>query len=313
MKIISVSNNRKFITMAILVLLACQAAPADESASHQFMSLYSDGSVTPLMTIYIVNLAVVAALMILGWLVSLYRKNVTVVDSLWGLGFIFIAWSSWYQADDTYGRQILLVGLTILWGVRLMAYLTWRNHGKGEDPRYAKWRQSSGNRFWLTSLFKVFLLQALFLWVIALTIQAGQMSRQPSPLGLLDLIGTLVWLIGFIFESVGDWQLVRFKAGPENRNQVMDRGLWRYTRHPNYFGECLMWWGLYLITLSDPNHWWTVASPVVITVVLLKMTGIPLTEKLILEKRPGYREYIKNTPAFFPWVPKQREQYGESP
>jgi len=265
---------------------------------------------TPI-TLYLNNLLVVTGLMFLGWLSSLVRRNVTIVDSLWGLGFVLIAWLTWYQADGYWGRQLLLTGLATLWGVRLAVYLTWRNHGKGEDPRYAQWRQASGRHFWLTSLFKVFLLQALFLWAIALAIQAGQIGSQPSHLGFLDLMGALVWLTGFIFETLGDWQLALFKSNPSNRGQVMDRGLWRYTRHPNYFGECLMWWGIYCIALSDPGNWWAMVSPVLVTLVLLKMTGIPLTEKLIVEKRPGYREYIENTPAFFPWVPKHRHNHRE--
>lgn len=263
-------------------------------------------------TPYFYNLLAVTAMMVLGWLVSLYRRNVTIVDTLWGLGFVLIAWLTWFQIDGYTGRPLLLVILTTIWGARLAIYLAWRNHGKGEDPRYALWRRASGNGFWWTSLFKVFLLQALFLWVIALVIQAGQIGRTPSLWGLLDVIGTLVWLIGITFESAGDWQLARFKSDPANRGKVMDQGLWRYTRHPNYFGECLIWWGLFFITLSDPQNWWTIASPVIITLVLLKMTGIPLTEKLIVENRPGYREYIKNTPAFFPRPKKHTEKYHEN-
>jgi steroid 5-alpha reductase family enzyme len=258
--------------------------------------------------LYFNNLLAVAFIMLLGWLVSLYKKNVTIVDSLWGLGFIFIAWLTWFQTDGYWGRKLLLAGLTTIWGLRLAVYLTWRNHGKGEDPRYAKWRQSSGRRFWWISLFKVFLLQALFLWAIALSVQAGQTSRHPAHLGVLDLVGTGLWLIGFAFEALGDWQLARFKSIPANRGKVMNLGLWRYTRHPNYFGECLIWWGLFIIALSDPRFWWTALSPVIITTVLLKMTGIALTEKVIVEKRPEYREYQDSTPAFFPWVPKNSKK-----
>lgn len=264
-------------------------------------------------TLYINNLLAVIAFMFSGWLFSLYKKNVTIVDSLWGMGFVLIGWLSFYQADGVGGRQLLLAGLATIWGVRLSLYLTWRNHGKGEDPRYAKWRQASGRQFSLISLFKVFLLQAVVLWVIALPLQAGQTFRHPAHLGFFDFAGTLVWLAGFIFETVGDAQLARFKSNPENKGKVMDRGLWRYTRHPNYFGECLIWWGVFIIVLADPGKWWTMVSPVMITLVLLKMTGIPLTEKVILEKRPGYGDYIRNTPAFFPWVPKNHRHTAEKP
>ena len=255
---------------------------------------------------YLINLLAVTFMMVIGWILSVHQRNVTIVDSLWGLGFVLIAWLTWFQVDGFGGRKFLLAGLTTIWGVRLSIYLTVRNHGKGEDPRYAKWRLTSGDNFWFTSLFKVFLLQALFLWVIALAIQAGQASAAPAHLTLTDGVGAIVWTIGFLFEAIGDAQLAKFKSNPDNRGKVMDNGLWRYTRHPNYFGECLIWWGLFIIAISDTQLWWTVVSPGVITTVLLKMTGIPLTEKLSIEKRAGYQHYSSTTPAFFPWFPKRR-------
>ena len=210
---------------------------------------------------YLWNFLAVMALMMLGWVVSLARNNVTHVDTLWGLGFILIAWLSWGQHEGTAGRRLLIPVLTTLWGVRLAVYMHWRSHGKGEDPRYARWRQATGDGFWMVSLFKVFLLQAVVLWIIALVVQVGTAGAVPHRLGVLEAIGLSVWLLGFGFETIGDWQLARFKADPANAGRVMDRGLWRYTRHPNYFGECLVWWGLYLIVLSEPAHWWTVISP----------------------------------------------------
>lgn len=259
-----------------------------------------------LITIFGWNLAAVIGLMFCGWLISLIYKNVSIVDSLWGLGFVLIAWLTFGLADGFTGRKILIVLLTTAWGLRLSAHLSWRNWGKGEDSRYGSWRKASGDRFWIVSLFKVFLLQALFLWVIALAIQYAQTSSTPDHLTGLDFLGYTIWLIGFVIESVSDWQLARFKADKTNAGKVMDRGLWAYSRHPNYFGECLIWWGIFLIALSVPQGWWTVASPIVITVVLLKMTGIPLTEKMIVNTRPGYRDYIRRTSAFIPWFPKKK-------
>jgi steroid 5-alpha reductase family enzyme len=249
------------------------------------------------------NLAAVAALMICGWLVSIAHRNVTIVDSLWGLGFVLIAWLTFFLSDGFWTRKMLIAVLVTLWGLRLSAYLSWRNWGKGEDPRYGLWREKSGQRFWLVSLFKVFILQALFLWVISLVLQVGQMAAEPSSLTWLDIAGIMVWLIGFVFESLGDWQLARFKSNPANKGRVMDRGLWAYTRHPNYFGESLVWWGICLVTLATPGSWWTILSPIVITAVLLKMTGIPLTEQELIKNRPGYSDYIKHTSAFVPWPP----------
>jgi steroid 5-alpha reductase family enzyme len=251
------------------------------------------------------NLAAVTGMMFVGWLLSLIYKNVNLVDSLWGLGFVLIAWISFGLSEGYMGRKILIVVVTTAWGLRLSAHLALRNWGKGEDPRYGSWRRASGESFWIISLFKVFLLQALFLWVIALAVQYGQIPAQPAYLTRLDFLGVIIWLIGFGFESVSDWQLARFKADAANRGKVMNRGLWAYSRHPNYFGESLVWWGIFLIALSTPNSGWTVISPLVITAVLLKMTGIPLMEKTIADTRPGYRDYIRRTPAFIPWFPKK--------
>ena len=247
------------------------------------------------------NFAIVLTMMFIGWLISLPTGNVTVVDSLWGLGFVLVAWNTHFLSGGFAGRSALIAVLATIWGLRLAGYLSLRNWGKGEDPRYAKWREKSGDRFWLISLFKVFMLQAVFMWVISLVLQAGQMSPLPGRFVWLDALGVSVWMVGFFFEAVGDWQLARFKADPANEGEVMDRGLWAYTRHPNYFGEFLVWWGFFLIALATPNGWWTVICPLIVTAVLLKMTGIPLTEKTIAERRPGYREYVKRTSAFFPW------------
>jgi steroid 5-alpha reductase family enzyme len=254
------------------------------------------------------NLTAVILMMILGWFLSLILKNVTVVDSLWGLGFVLIAWLTFFLTDGFLGRRLLIALLVTVWGLRLSIYLSRRNWGKGEDPRYGSWREKSGKHFWIVSLFKVFLLQSLFLWAISLSLQYGAVSKTPAMITWLDLCGLSLWMVGFIFEAVGDWQLAAFKSNPANKGKVMDRGLWAYTRHPNYFGECLMWWGIFVIAFSTPNSWWTVLSPLIITAVLLKMTGIPLTEKTIVAHRPGYIEYIQRTPAFIPWFPKKKKK-----
>jgi steroid 5-alpha reductase family enzyme len=256
-------------------------------------------------TLAATNLGAVLAMMIIGWLVSLLVKKVTFVDSLWGLGFVLIAWVTFFNAQGYLPRQWLLAALTTLWGVRLCVHLSWRNWGHGEDPRYAAWREQAGSGFWLFSLVRVFLPQALFLWSISLSIQFGQISPMPNYFTIFDIVGIALWGTGFFFESVADYQLARFKADPSNKGKVMNRGLWAYSRHPNYFGESLIWWGLFVITLSTPGGWWTIISPVIITVVLLKMTGVALMERTIVETRPAYRQYIQRTNAFFPWFPKK--------
>jgi steroid 5-alpha reductase family enzyme len=260
------------------------------------------------MTILGWNLAAVTTMMFIGWLISLLFRNVTVVDSLWGLGFVLVAWLTCLASTGYGGRSTLLTILVTLWGLRLSIYLSARNWGKGEDPRYGSWRKKSGRKFWLVSLFKVFILQALFLWIISLVLQAGQLTAEPAAFTWLDFSGTLVWVAGFLFESIGDWQLARFKSDPANKNRVMKKGLWAYSRHPNYFGEFLVWWGIFIITLSSPSNWWTILSPMVVTAVLLKMTGIPLTEKELIEKRAGYADYVKRTNAFIPWRPAKESK-----
>ncbi|MGA8019440.1 MAG: DUF1295 domain-containing protein [Desulfobacterales bacterium] len=255
--------------------------------------------------IILINLTTVVGMMIIGWIISLIYRNVTVVDSLWGLGFVLIAWITLFLSDGYVARRILIAVLVTFWGLRLSLYLTWRNWGKGEDPRYGLWRKESGEKFWIVSLFKVFILQAVVMWCISLAPQFGQMSASPNHLTRLDIVGVCVWTAGFLFESIGDWQLARFKSNPENKGKVMDRGLWAYSRHPNYFGEFLVWWGIFFVALATPGSWWTIFSPVIVTVVLLKMTGIPLTEKAITSTRPGYVEYVRRTNAFFPWFPKK--------
>jgi steroid 5-alpha reductase family enzyme len=251
------------------------------------------------------NLGVVIVMMTIGWVVSLKIQNVTIVDSLWGFGFVLIAWITFYLSEGFAGRRALIAILVTAWGIRLSVYLTMRNWKVGEDPRYGKWRKKSGERFWLVSFFKVFLLQAVFMWSVSLVLQTGQIASYPDSFGWMDLLGAFVWCLGFFFEVVGDHQLARFKADPANKRRVMDRGLWAYSRHPNYFGEFLVWWGFFIITLSTPNSWWTIISPVIITAVLLKMTGIPLTEETIIKNRPGYKDYIRRTNAFVPWFPKE--------
>ena len=257
------------------------------------------------LSVYLTNLSAVSLMMFIGWLVSIRFQNVTLVDSLWGLGFVLIAWMTFFMTDGFTARALLLAVLTTIWGLRLSIYLTLRNHGKGEDPRYGSWRREYGDRFWIVSLFNVFLVQAVFMWIIALAMQFGQMAPNPAALTWLDILGMSLWTIGFIFEAVGDWQLASFKANPANKGRVMNRGLWATTRHPNYFGEALVWWGIFLIVLSTPGSLWTIISPVLITITLLKITGVALTEKTILETKPEYREYIAGTSAFFPWFPKR--------
>lgn len=252
------------------------------------------------------NLAVLLGAMFCLWLLSLILEDASIADVFWGLGFVLIAWITFFQTDGYLLRKVLITALVSIWGLRLAIYIGLRKIGKGEDRRYKAWRDQHGKKFWWVSLFTVFGLQGILLWVISLTVQVGQMSPVPARLSWLDLLGLLFWIVGFFFEAVGDYQLARFKAKPENRGKVMDQGLWGYTRHPNYFGESLMWWGIFLIASATPGSLWAIISPLTITFLLLKVSGVTLLEKTIVEKRPDYRAYKQNTSAFLPWFPKKK-------
>ncbi len=202
-------------------------------------------------------------------------------------------------------RKLLISTLVTIWGLRLAVHILLRNWGKAEDFRYAAWRQEAGASWWWRSLFKVFLLQGAILWVVAAPLLAAQIHSHPARLTVLDWLAIAVWLIGFIFEAGGDWQLMRFKADPANRGKVLQSGLWRYTRHPNYFGDALQWWGFYLIALAGGGGW-TIFSPVLMTYLLVRVSGVAMLEKTLQEAKPGYKEYIESTPAFVPWFPRHK-------
>jgi steroid 5-alpha reductase family enzyme len=243
--------------------------------------------------------------MSLLWLLSVARRDASIVDPFWGTGFVLVAWMAWGMNAPVPWRVTLLAVLTTIWGLRLSGYLLWRNWGEGEDRRYAAMRRHHGARFWWVSLGTVFLLQGVILWFVSLPLQAAAASKTSTALSWLDAIGIVVWLIGFTFESVGDWQLARFRADPANAGRVMDRGLWRYTRHPNYFGDFCVWWGLYLISASGGGAW-TIGSPCVMSFFLLRVSGVKLLERDIADRRPEYAAYKSRTNAFFPGPPTNR-------
>ena len=256
-------------------------------------------------TILITTLGVTMAMMVLLWLVSLAIKNASIVDIFWGAGFAVIAVVTFALADGYRPRKLLIAVLAVIWGVRLAAYIGWRNHGKGEDFRYQAMRKRNGDRFAFVSLYTVFGLQGVLMWLISLPLQFAQLSREPAHLTFLDFLGVALWVVGLSFEAIGDWQLARFKSDPANKGKVMDRGLWAYTRHPNYFGDAFLWWGFFLIALSTPRGWLTVLSPVLMTTLLMKVSGVALLERSLVKTRPEYQSYVHRTSAFFPMPPKR--------
>ncbi len=258
---------------------------------------------TGVLTLGGLTLAVVLAIMFLLWLLSLAKRDASIVDPFWPAGFVIIAWVALWWTESPTERAWLLVAMTTIWGLRLSGFLLWRNWGKPEDYRYAEMRDKHGERFVFVSLLTVFTLQGVLMWIVSWPVQFGQLEAGTS-LGLLDGVGVVIWLIGVFFESVGDHQLARFKARPENRGKVLDRGLWRYTRHPNYFGDFCVWWGLYLVATSG-GAWWTAVGPLLMSFLLLRFSGVSLLESTIVDRRPGYRSYIQRTNAFFPGPPSE--------
>jgi steroid 5-alpha reductase family enzyme len=258
-----------------------------------------------LLPIALRGLALIAGLALLTWIASVVRRDASLVDRMWSL---MIAGPSVVYASQTSfsgARAIAVLALVVAWGARLAAYITWRNWGHGEDRRYREIRARNQPNFALRSLYLVFALQMVLAWIVsapALAALAGDHA-----FGALDVAGIAVALAGFLFEAIGDAQMAAFKADPANKGQVMDRGLWRHTRHPNYFGEACFWWGVWLIALGAGGvaATWTVLSPLLMTVLLLKVSGVAMLEKDIGERRPAYRDYIARTNAFIPGPRKE--------
>ena len=251
---------------------------------------------------YLLALAVIAALAIATWLVSVVKKDASIVDSLWSILFLAPATVYVFVEPGPSERALLMWALVAVWALRLAVYITARNWGEEEDRRYQAIRRRNGPNFALKSLYLVFLFQGVLASVVSLPLLA--IARGSAPFGLLDYVGAGIVIFGVLFESIGDWQLSRFKANPSNAGKVMDTGLWRYTRHPNYFGECCVWWGFYALALSA-GGWWTVIGPAIMTVMLLKVSGVALLEKDIAKRRPEYQRYIQQTNAFIPGPPRK--------
>ena len=240
----------------------------------------------------------IALLAFVAWLVSLHQKDVSIVDSFWPLLIFTGAGTYALIAQEPGPRTLVVITLVALWAARLAAHITWRHWGEPEDHRYKAIRARNEPHFKWKSLVLVFALQAVLAWVVSSLVLSAVLN--PHPWGWLDSLGVVVVVLGGLFEAVADWQLARFLSKPAHKGKVMDTGLWRYSRHPNYFGEFCVWWGFYLIALSAQGWWWAIASPVLMTVLLLKVSGVALQEKDIAKRHPEYIEYLAHTNAFFP-------------
>ena len=259
------------------------------------------------LTLAAVNAALILALFFCLWMLSVALRDSSIADIFWGLGFVIVVWFTWAIADGVDERRVLVATLTTIWGLRLALYIGWRNWG-AEDPRYARFREhveSKGKSYALHSLVHIYLLQGVFMWLTSLVLIFAMSTDTPTELGWLAFSGTTLWVIGMFFETVADAQLTRFRADPANASKIMDRGLWRYTRHPNYFGEACVWVGFFLIAVENPLGLITIISPLTIIYAIVGPSGKALLERRMSKKRPGFEDYKRRTSGFFPLPPKR--------
>jgi len=253
---------------------------------------------------YSIALLVILGIGVVSWMASIVKKDVSFVDSLWSLFFLAAAAVFALVSQPLSDRGMLVITLVAIWALRLSIYITARNWGEPEDYRYQSIRENNEPGFTFKSLYIVFGLQGVLAWIISLPLLVAITSD--SALNVIDLVAAMLWFVGFVFEAGGDYQLSRFKAREENKGRVLDTGLWRYTRHPNYFGDFCIWWSFYLFALSS-GGWWSLISPLLMSVLLLKVSGVAMLESTISDRRPEYADYIRRTNAFFPG-PRRRLQ-----
>lgn len=246
---------------------------------------------------------IIVLLMVLAWLISLVKVDAGVADIAWAAGLVAVAWISWWVGDGLADRRSLLVAMVTIWGLRLAAHLVIRSHGRPEDMRYASMRQRAGGRFPLTSLFTVFLARGVVMFVVSLPVQLAMTPTHPE-VGIVSIIGVVIWGVGLFFETVADAQLSRFRNDPDVEGQVLDWGLWRYSRHPNYFGELGIWWGLALVAAETTDARWALIGPALLTVLILGVTGVPPLERHLQERYEGYADYATRTSTLLPRKPK---------
>lgn len=259
------------------------------------------------MTSYLMALAAILLVGGLGWVASVLVRKVSFVDSLWSLFFLLAAAVFAATAVELSDRALLVLGLVTLWSLRLSLHITVRNWDEPEDHRYEAIRQNNEPGFVVKSLYIVFGLQGVLAWIISAPLFSA-INSAAAP-GVLDAAALVLFLVGFVFEALGDWQLSRFSADENNRGKVLDTGLWRYTRHPNYFGEFCIWWAFWLFAAAA-GAWWTIFAPLLMSFLLLRVSGVTMLEKTITSRRPGYAEYVRSTNAFFPG-PRRRAQEVE--
>ena len=261
------------------------------------------------MQIYLTALYVILGVGVVSWIGSVIKRDVSFVDSLWSLFFLIAAIVFALSAEPLTPRGMIVLALVAIWALRLSIYITARNWGQEEDYRYQTIRENNEPGFAFKSLYIVFGLQGVLAWIVSLPLLPAILSNQD--LGLIDAAAVALWCVGFVFEAGGDYQLAKFKRNPNNKGKVMDSGLWRYTRHPNYFGDFCVWWAFYLFAVSA-GGWWSIASPIIMSLLLLKVSGVAMLEKTISDRRPEYANYIRRTNAFFPGPRRDKQVLKEA-
>lgn len=256
-----------------------------------------------MITTLLATAAAVMVVQLLVWLESLRRRDASIVEVAWGLNFVVLAWVGFVVGGGAPGRSLLLAFLVTVWGSRLTTYLAKRKLGRQEDLRYELMRRRHGTDFKAWSLYRVFGLHAVLAWIVALPVTLAMADATPPAITPLAAVGVVLWLVGLFFEAVGDWQLKQFKEDPGNRGLILDQGLWRFTRHPNYFGDCCVWWGLFVVSAETISALFGVVGPILMTVLLTRASGKNLLERSLGRRRPAYADYVRRTNAFFPGRP----------
>jgi len=255
--------------------------------------------------IYIQGFFVILMLMAILWIISIFIKNVSIVDIFWSIGFLLVGLFYLVNTEELTTRKIILIILLVIWSLRLSIYLGLRNWGKVEDYRYQQFRKQYGeHRYWWFSFFQVFLLQGFLIWIISAPLLAAFYFTSDNILNFIDYFAIIIWIIGFTFEAGGDYQLARFKKDPSNKSKVLQTGFWKYTRHPNYFGDATVWWSFGLFSIAA-NSYFPILSSLIMTLLILKISGVTLLERTLKNTKPKYKDYITRTSAFLPWFPKK--------
>lgn len=274
-------------------------------STHHFYSCLSKSKVIRMpIDVFVTTATAVALYMLTFWLVSIALKDVSIVDISWGLGFVLVVWVSRWAGEGEGARSMLQAIAVTIWGVRLGGYLLRRNWGHPEDYRYAAMRRRVGPSYTYKSIYMVFGLQGVLILAVSLPVVALQSFPSVAPLGVLDAVAVVMFAIGFFFEAAGDQQLTAFKANPDNEGEVLDTGVWAWTRHPNYFGDALQWWAFGLMALSVPGAAWVLIGPAIMTFMLLRVSGVHLLERGLRKRKAGYGDYSERVPSFIPRPPR---------